>query len=240
MKFRSFLPALFFAAAASAATITIESATAAWQNKMPNDPGIVINNAASPIRIQWGVPLPGSAYEFELSVPPLVQASNPPPVTPWFEVGMFNHQNFVIDPPILDSVELMITLGIDIDGTDFVRDFTFLVTHIETPNISNNPGACQFPGQGNANGCDDLVVITTKGFPTTFTVGLVEYTLEVAFFDPIPTTQVNQFFTKENQENFVQLGGRFTSQIVPEPSTYGMMAVGVISLILGARRRFKQ
>jgi len=85
MKFRSFLLVLFLATVASAATITVTSAVGEWQNPTPVA-GITIDNTPPTIRVSWGTPLPGddqSAYEFTPSIPPpVMQAINPPPVTP--------------------------------------------------------------------------------------------------------------------------------------------------------------
>jgi len=67
-------------------------------------------------------------------------------------VGLFNHLNFQIDPPILDSVELLVTLELDVDGGPTISpSFLFLVDHTETPNL-NNPDDCQFPGKGISAG----------------------------------------------------------------------------------------
>ena len=54
---------------------------------------------------------------------------------PFFSLGSFEHQNFVVDDPSLTSVELDVVLVISVDGVPRPPlTFTFTFNHDETQN----------------------------------------------------------------------------------------------------------
>jgi hypothetical protein len=206
------------------------------------DPAITPAGASTITTVVWGEPPvlngPQSGYAFAANLAPGSINVNPPPVSSFFNLGTFTHNNFVVDNPYLTSVLLDVIMTFDVDGVSSgPHTFTYLFNHTETPNQIETapPGipVCPFltPKGGE---CTDRVVLSNSGGPQSFTVGGVTFTLEL--FLQKGGINLSEFITNEGQSNEAQLVGRFSAadSTVPEPGTAG--AVGVALAAFGVSR----
>ena len=199
--------------AALAAEVTFVSVQGFWRDPVDSMPGDqpgdpVITNGDPMSSVSWGVPAGGfpgdqSGYDFIANVPPPFELPGP---IPFFSLGSFQHRNFVIDPPLLESVQLDVIVMLEIDGVpEGPLTFTFTVNHEETP---NNLDPCPYPTPPG-DGCTDRVTIVASPTPTTFNVDGVDYTLDMSFLDN--GSPVDEFITEEgNVVNATGLVGEFT------------------------------
>lgn len=219
--------------------LKINTFGAQWQVALP--PGTATIVDGDPLdTIRWPIGAsPQSGYDFlRTLVVPHVEAVNPPPVTPWFQIGTFTHHNQPVFASIT-SVQLALDFNLAVEapsgsgyGPAFNENFVFLFTHEET---SNAPPCAYGPVGGP---CNDRVTISGAG-TTFFNVGGTNYTLELSFADVAGGPAQTSFITQENASNTTNLFGRFSSEVnaVPEPSFYGVMSIGIAGLFFVARRR---
>ena len=88
--------------------------------------------------IRWGVPfdIEKSAYRFDSLAPPTI----PVGLGDVFKLGDFTHVNRPIVGPAMYSADLVLTLGVTVDGTALTLDpLTILFSHNETPNNFGSP-----------------------------------------------------------------------------------------------------
>lgn len=160
-----------------------------------------------------------------------------------FLVGTFTHRNNPITGNALETIQLLLTADLSINGAaaqtySFLYDFT----HDET---DNNDRPCPYgSGSVNSNGCADLVTFNFNSVSDSFFIDGTRYTLNLAGFldngDP-----VTSFLSKEKRSNSADIVGRITAWKdvvpggVPEPSTWAMMILG-FGFIGGIMRRKQQ
>jgi hypothetical protein len=234
-----------------AALVSISGITGAWFNAVPPPPDTTIVNGSPLSTIRWGVPATPSGqsgYNFT-SAGSVGFTVNPPPISAPGQLGTFEHLNFPIFPPFLQSVELQISADIVVDGTDEgIRTFVFDFTHDETPNGGppGGPftGTCPFGGANgtgiNINGCADSVTVTSNNTSETFTVNGVQYTLDIlGFSQDGGSTITNQFLTIENEDNTAGLFAdvRAATQQVPEPGSLALVGLAMLGVVGFLRRK---
>ncbi|HEY7670648.1 MAG TPA: THxN family PEP-CTERM protein [Gammaproteobacteria bacterium] len=198
------------AGSVSAATIQYLSVTGIWHDPVDNVPGVqpgdpVITNGNPTSIIRWGTTsgTPQSGYDYTATIPPPFTLPGP---IPFFSLGTFTHQNFVVSDPSLTSVQLDVVLVLDVDGVPTgPLTFTFTFNHEETP---NNQNPCPYPTPPG-EGCTDRVTIVASPQPTTFNVGGVDYTLAMNFL--LNGQPVSEYITREGGTvNSSGLVGEFT------------------------------
>lgn len=230
--------------------VEITNVSGAWFNAVPPPPDTTITNGTPLSSIRWGDPAAPntfqSGYDYTAVSGAIDFTVNPPPVSvPPELLGTFNHLNFPIFPPNLESVQLDISADVAVNaipqGTfQFIFDFT----HDETPNGGppGGPfsGTCPYPTAGspngvgvNVNGCADKVTVSFNTLSQEFIVGGVHYTLDIlGFSQDGGATITNSFITTENQNNTAGLYAQVravTPPTVPEPMSLALVGLGLLA-----------
>lgn len=228
MKKRKMLAALLAgtvlaAAPAHAALVNITNISGGWFNDNPDF------SADGDTVISWGTPSgqPNqSSYTYTPATPPA--AFNVPP-DQTFSIGMFEHANFPVTGQTLNTVDLVVTTELTVDGTPQTVVSTFEFTHTETP---NNDTPCD---EGGSIPCPDLVEFDfVSGQSTSFDVGGESFVVDIAGFTLPDDTLVDQFLTLEEQNNTALLSGVIRSEggtaDVPNAPTLLLLSMGLLGL----------
>lgn len=239
------LAALALATNGFGAAITNITVTALFKNSVDTlggSPTITPGAPAALTTVSWGIP-PGalgqSNYTFQTQNTAGPIAINPPSVTPYFTLGTFTHNNFVIDEPYLVSVDLDVILQFSVNGNPAGPfTLTYGIQHTETPNVVETGSLCPFAtviGQE----CTDRVIINSVA-PQLISVDGNNYVLELSFL--LGGNPVNTFLTAEGAANTAEIVARFMAadSQVPEPGTLVGVSMGLIGLALVRRRSSKR
>lgn len=216
--------------AASAASLSVTSISGEWTNIVPAS-GIT---SVSPSEIRWGTSTGSgqSGYKFDAAGTPITPTEGVD-----FSLGEFTHFNNPITGTNLTSVDLKVTIGLDIGGTAETVISTFSFLHDETPN-SPTLENCKYPG--SVTRCDDLVTATLNLSSTqSFFLGGVEYVFTVSGFE-VGGTTLASFLTAENATNTAQLKAKYVTkesvEVIPLPAA-GWLLLGGIAGLAAMRRK---
>lgn len=240
--------AMVLAGQANATTVSIDPITASWGNVI--GAGATLNttgNGTATPEIRWGndAGFGQSGYRYNAAATPLNVDVVVNGASSLFSLGQFTHFNNPIFAPSITGAQLTINYGVSV-GASSIGSYNavFDFTHDET---INNEEPCRFGGannQGvNINGCADRVTISLNtGLSQFFTVGGVNYSLDISGFFVPGSGSGNEFLTIERETNTARLLGRvaaegFTGQGVPEPSSWALMLFGFGAVGIAARRR---
>ncbi|MEM9494749.1 MAG: THxN family PEP-CTERM protein [Pseudomonadota bacterium] len=242
-----------FAAAASAAVVTLGSAFAApvsftdvdaqWVASQGNFSNVrFLNGNPNSVRMDWSTNVnpasDRSAYVFDTNVPAIPGGVVPPNTGPLL-LGTFTHENNELPLGSTQWTDVTLNLVVDlvIDGNAFNDiDLSFNFNHNETPN--NTP--CQAAG---ATICPDIITVTNNNtLDSVFIVDGIAYTLSVlGLFDNAQGTgsPLMQFITEEEQANTAYLFATLSAAEVPLPAAVWMMIAGLGGLGFASRSKKK-
>ncbi len=224
LAFITIAPATIF----SADSITVTDVSGAWTSVSggSNVQGVGTNE------ISWGGTNPDrSAYLFSPITPFFYSVTIGTP----FDLATFTHFNQVIPHGSgITGATLSTLVSLNINGTQINNlNFIYNFQHDETPNIA---GQCP---PGSISVCDDIVTFTNNvPASSTFTIGGVQYTLELFGFKKNGVL-VNQFLTQENKTNVATLEAVITTMgvVTPEPSTYLILGSALALCIFLKRKQ---
>lgn len=223
-----------------AQTITFNTITPTWTNIQPsNVSNLSIDNSGGTTGLSWGsTSRNGDQSEFRFS-----DRSTPLAITlsggsARFNLGTFRHINNEIGGNALSSAYLNFLFGIN-GSTPATFTQTFQINHDET----SNGGSCPFgTSSQNRDGCADRVTVGGAVSSTTFMLNSQQYMISLLGFSSSSSSYMGNgsLVTAEGDENTGYLWAEISTvnqNVVPEPSTYALMATGLAGLVGVARRR---
>ena len=147
----------------------------------------------------------------------------------------FNNPVGLIELTVPQTVDLTVALNLLIDDKPITRNFIYSLRVDETP---DDVLPCPYQ---SVTPCADAVFWQNTIASNSFTVGGVDYTLELLGFSNTPALlPVNQFISEERSTNETTLFGRVVPAAgVPEPTTTTGLALAGLGLAY-ARRRLKK
>lgn len=200
-----------------ATTFSIDLVDGDWENSVPVPPDVTIVNsgpAGGLSTARWGTTTGDqSGYDFSSRVTPFDAESDGTA----FALGTFTHHNFPIGQPVLDSIEISMTME-DLGIFNLVTTFDF--DHDETPNTG-----------GPVN---DIVTIANPIVNVPFAFDGQDYYFNLfGFSQDGGNTLKTEFSTVEGEANIAELYARITERPVsiPEPSSVAMLLTGASGLL---------
>lgn len=191
--------------------------------------------AGNPATLYWGVPAEdgGDQSGYKIAAGDPVPSSGVD-VDTEFDFGTFTHYNqpILLNAGTLTGVNLNVSANVSNNNVVIgAVTFQFGLQHDETPNIEDN---C--PDQSNP--CDDIVKISMLNTTDTFTLGTIEYTLNLSGFIQ-DGVEVSTFTSSEGGTNTAGLRGIFTADVpaVPLPAAGWMLFAGLGGLAAMKRRK---
>lgn len=232
------------AASLGAQTLTVSDITPGWQNVTGGTNVAIANSPADPITLRWGNSMGSgqSGYNFNDRATPFDVVLGPGG-SARFLLGRFTHLNRPIESGTsISGAQLRVQMTIaGAAPTTFAE--VFQLAHEETPNGAD---PCPYGGPNgsgvNAEGCADRVLVTSNITADGFSFGGTQYFLRLLGFSSSNSSFVGagDFLSAENGSNDAWLWAEITTErpnIVPEPSTYVLMATGLVGLGMLRRRR---
>lgn len=219
--------ALGFQATAQAASV---STTGTFDDVQPSGgSGVFDLTGEGTSQIEWGAPgnsgdgVSKSGYLFEgVSGENVNLPTGFGNMSNVFDLGYFTHFNFPIlgNPPgpaagSITGATLNIATSFVPPAANQPLDFSFGLSHNETPNNGGSNGICE---EGGNIPCPDVVSFLNNGESNNFVnIDGQEYRLTITGFLLDDGTVVQDFLTLEGEANTATLQGKLTA--VPEPLT---------------------
>jgi len=226
--------------AAMGATISLDAVVGVWSNTTGGTNVTENTVSAGYNRVLWGIPATSagrSGLGFQGATAPSISLMSP------FLIGNLQHYNRPIElGTAASSTQLNLGVSLSIDGNPVSEgpfNFQFLIDE------TRNSAPCAYPSTPG-NPCADQITFTNLTTSSAFSIGGVDYVLELlGFSNDGGATLASNFISQENANNIIGLYGKLTArepdnpQPIPEPASMVMIGAGLAGLGLIRRRRAK-
>ncbi len=218
------LPALAFAL-----PITVENPSATFSGATGGT-NVNYNNGTTHSEVHWGEPTsknPGdqSGLEFDVFHSPLNTDTGTT-----FSLGTLSHDNWEVkNGTAISGVDLTFSFSITTPGIGAL-DYTFPLTIDET----NNAPPCAETPVPSDNYCPDIITFSSFTSTQSFTIGGIDYTLDLLGFGTSADDIQDSFITQEGKVSSTNLYAVINAKTppvkVPEPNALLIMALGLLAL----------
>ena len=213
--------ALVFGIAPQAGAISLNLSSGSW-NQPVGGSGIVYQTVASETQIRWGIPPDGSGTSQKSGLGFTGVGPSTFGLGEIFQVGQLGHFNNVVALGTAASA-VNLSLSLNFDNPAATQSFNLNLQIEETPNA----GSCAY---FSITPCADKISISETSLSNQFSVGGIDYTLQLLGFSLTPGgAPINEFISQERGTNEALLFAKITAEPVPEPATVAGTALWLLA-----------
>ncbi len=216
--------ALVFGIAPQAEAISLNLSSGSW-NQPVGGSGIVYQTVGSETQVRWGTPHYGGGISEKSGLGFTGVGPSTFGLGEIFQIGQLRHFNNVVSGGTAASA-VNLSLFLNFDNPVATQSFNLNLQIDETP----NQGTCAY---FSITPCADKISISETSLSNQFSVGGIDYTLQLLGFSLTPGgVPINQFISQEGRTNQALLFAKVTAaepEPVPEPATLAGTALWLLA-----------